>query len=111
MLMSFIVSSDDSHCKIFEGLFCKAATLFFLQNPMQNKSIFQALSQTSGIYVFILWSFIAIIVNLAIYLKKFFDKFTLWKLVPNGPTLPNGPLIVPNGSSIGIERIELVPQS
>ena len=29
MLMSFIVSSDDSHCKIFEGLFCKAATLFF----------------------------------------------------------------------------------
>lgn len=24
MLMSFIVSSDDSHCKIFEGLFCKA---------------------------------------------------------------------------------------
>ena len=110
--MSFIVSaSDDSHCKIFEGLFCKAATLFFLQNPMQNKSIFQALSQTSGIYVFILWSFIVIIVNLAIYLKKFFEKFTLWMLVPNGPTLPNGPLIVPNGSSIGSERIELVPQS
>lgn len=78
---------------------------------MQNKSIFQALSQTAGIYVFILWSFIAIIVNLAIYLKKFFDKFTLWILVPNGPKLPSGTLIVPNGSSIGIERIELVPQS
>ena len=97
--------------RFLKGYFAKQPLYFFLQNPMQNKSIFQALSQTSGIYVFILWSFIAIIVNLAIYLKKFFDNFTLWMLVPNGPTLPNGPLIVPNGSSIGIERIELVPQS
>ena len=97
--------------RFLKGYFAKQPLYFFLQNPMQNKSIFQALSQTSGIYVFILWSFIVIIVNLAIYLKKFFEKFTLWMLVPNGPTLPNGPLIVPNGSSIGIERIELVPQS
>ena len=97
--------------RFLKGYFAKQPLYFFLQNPMQNKSIFQALSQTAGIYVFILWSFIAIIVNLAIYLKKFFDKFTLWILVPNGTKLPNGPLIVPNGSSIGIERIELVPQS
>ena len=97
--------------RFLKGYFAKQPLYFFLQNPMQNKSIFQALSQTAGIYVFILWSFIAIIVNLAIYLKKFFDKFTLWMLVPNGPKLPSGPLIVPNGSSIGIERIELVPQS
>ena len=97
--------------RFLKGYFAKQPLYFFLQNPMQNKSIFQALSQTAGIYVFILWSFIAIIVNLAIYLKKFFDKFTLWILVPNGPKLPSGPLIVPNGSSIGIERIELVPQS
>ena len=97
--------------RFLKGYFAKQPLYFFLQNPMQNKSIFQALSQTTGIYVFILWSFIAIIVNLAIYLKKFFDKFTLWILVPNGPKLPSGPLIVPNGSSIGIERIELVPQS
>ena len=97
--------------RFLKGYFAKQPLYFFLQNPMQNKSIFQALSQTSGIYVFILWSFIAIIVNLAIYLKKFFDKFTLWILVPNGTKLPSGPLIVPNGSSIGIERIELVPQS
>ena len=97
--------------RFLKGYFAKQPLYFFLQNPMQNKSIFQALSQTAGIYVFILWSFIAIIVNLAIYLKKFFERFNLWMLVPNGPTLPNGPLIVPNGSSIGIERIELVPQS
>ena len=97
--------------RFLKGYFAKQPLYFFLQNPMQNKSIFQALSQTAGIYVFILWSFIAIIVNLAIYLKKFFDKFTLWILVPNGTKLPSGPLIVPNGSSIGIKRIELVPQS
>ena len=97
--------------RFLKGYFAKQPLYFFLQNPMQNKSIFQALSQTAGIYVFILWSFIAIIVNIAIYLKYFFEKFTLWILVPNGPKLPSGPLIVPNGSTIGIERIELVPQS